>query len=87
MSSISDSSRTATCCYLYLTQVLSMMNLFDFRRPFFYRHVTGDYDPQLNSSEQGLMPMAEMDNTNSSWKKVLSSSFKLISCQSFIFMG
>lgn len=32
----------------------------------------GEYDPRFNLSGQGLMPMAEVNNSNSLWKQVLS---------------
>ncbi|KAF7813367.1 uncharacterized protein G2W53_034343 [Senna tora] len=41
------------------------------------RHqIEGDYDPQFNSSGQGLMPMAEMNNSNSLWKQDLAMKIR-----------
>lgn len=34
--------------------------------------IDGDYDPRFNSSGQGLMPMAEVNNPRSLWKQVLA---------------
>ncbi|KAK4283252.1 hypothetical protein QN277_000225 [Acacia crassicarpa] len=34
--------------------------------------IEGDYDSRINSSGQGLMPMAEMNNSNSLWKQDLA---------------
>ncbi|KAF7820273.1 uncharacterized protein G2W53_025728 [Senna tora] len=41
------------------------------------RHVIeGDYEPRLNSMGEGLMPMNDMNNSNSLWKQDLSNKIR-----------
>lgn len=58
----------------YIARTASKKNLHNYIIFFLgCRHqIEGGYSPQFNSSGQGLMPMAEMNNSNSQWKQVLS---------------